>query len=339
MSAKVRIFRNIKVLEVYNDYFIGARGYKLYKYFFASGNSEYLAKVDDPKYALFSKLFLTRRLLRAEITKHYTLPGGDRLVIAKKGIFRCPVGDTVYTKCFDVRRGSRPLNLCVTPGGEIYFGEYFANPEKQPVHIYHSGDRGKTWKTVYTFAAGTINHIHGIFWDPYTQRIWVATGDRENECIIAHTSDGFKTLQVLLCGGQKYRATNLFFYKDFVVYATDSQYIVNEIRKIDRQTLKIETLCPIQGSAIKGGQKGTFAYLSTTVEPSTVNRERNSHLWISSDGSNWKDIYKARKDLLPALFQFGSIEFPLYGDEIGHTLMFSGRALRKIGGCSVEIEL
>lgn len=334
----IEIFRNIKVLEVHDDYFIGARGYKLYKYLFATKKYEYVAKINDLKYGLFSRFFLTRRLLRAEVTNLYMLSNGDRLAIAKKGIFRCESGGKTFTKCFCVPRGSRPMNLCVTPDGQLYFGEYFANMEKRAVHIYHSGDSGKNWNIVYTFEDGTINHVHGLFWDPYTKSIWVATGDREDECIIANTCDGFKTLNIILRGNQEYRATNLLFYKDFIVYATDSQYIVNEIRKIDRQTLKIEMLQQIQGSGIYGGQCGDYGYISASVEPSEVNKDQSTHLWFSDDGVFWRELYSAKKDSWNGmLFQFGSILFPKHDFPL-KKFMFYGRAVRKIGSHSVLIE-
>ena len=334
----LEVFRNIKVLEVHNDYFIGARGYRLYKYTFATKKYQYVAKVDDPKYALLSRFFLTRRLLRAEITNLYSLSNGDRLAIAKKDIFRCKSGDKVFTKCFDVPRGSRPMNLCITPDDQIYFGEYLANMKKQAVHIYHSSNGGRNWKVAYTFDEGNINHVHGLFWDQYTRRIWVVTGDRENECIIANTDDGFKTLNIILRGGQEYRATNLLFYLDFIVYATDSQYMVNEIRKIDRATLKIETLQQMQGSGIYGGQCGDCAYFSTSVEPSEVNKDRWSHLWFSDDGLNWRELYAAKKDFWNGmLFQFGSILFPYHKAPLKRYMIY-GRAVRKIGGHSVLIE-
>lgn len=79
--------------------------------------------------------------------------------------------------------------------------------------------------------------------------MWVLTGDRENECVIGYTDDEFKSFHEVLRGGQEYRSCQLFFYKDFIVYATDSQYIENEIRAINRETLEISILAKIQGSA------------------------------------------------------------------------------------------
>ena len=138
----------------------------------------------NDKYALPSRFALTRRFFRAEITGLYALANGNRIAVAKKGLFLQKKGTKTFEKCFSIPRGSKPLNLCFAPSGNIYFGEYFQNMEKQAVNIYCSKDNAQTWNIAYTFEAGNINHIHGLFFDKYTDRIWVATGDRENECII-----------------------------------------------------------------------------------------------------------------------------------------------------------
>lgn len=296
-------------------------------------------KVCDNKYALPSRFPLTRRLLRAEITGLYSLPNGDRLAIAKKGLFLQRGGQGNFEKCFVMPRGSKPLNICIAPSGNLYFGEYFQNIEKQAVHIYRSEDNAQTWQIAYSFAAGEINHIHGMFFDKYTNRIWVVTGDRENECIIGYTEDEFKSFHELFRGNQDYRTCLLFFYKDFIVFATDSQYIQNKIKMFNRQTLQITELQDIQGSAIKGGQVGDVSFLSTTVEPSDVNKDRYAHLWLTKDGLHWEERYKAEKDSWPSIFQFGTFEFPQYEVEKIDRLYFSGRAVKGLDGKTTYITL
>lgn len=295
--------------------------------------------LSDPKYAFPSRFALTRRLLRAEITGLYSLPNGDRLAVAKKGLFLQRGGQGNFEKCFAMPRGSKPLNICIAPSGNLYFGEYFQNIEKQAVHIYRSEDNAQTWQIAYTFAAGEINHIHGVFFDKYTNRIWVVTGDRENECIIGYTEDEFKSLHEVFRGNQDYRTCLLFFYTDFIVFATDSQYIQNKIKKFDRQTLQITELQDIQGSAIKGGQVGDVSFLSTTVEPSDVNKDRYAHLWVTKDGLHWEERYKAEKDCWPSIFQFGTFEFPQYEVEKIDRLYFSGRALKGLDGKTTFITM
>ena len=323
-----------KSLFVCNDKILIGKGCTLYE-----AREKY--KLDEPKYGLLSHYALTRRLFRAEITALYQMTTGDRIAVAKKGLFLQKGGKGNFVKCFSIPRGSKPLTICFAPSGNLYFGEYFQNMGKQAVNIYGSEDNGQNWHIFYTFAAGNINHVHGIFFDKYTQRIWVATGDRENECIVGFTEDGFKTFKEEFRGGQEYRTCQLFFYKDFIVLATDTQYQQNVIKKFDRETLKITELQEVQGSVIKGGQVGDVAFISTTVEPSKVNTDKYAHLWVTKDGVHWEERYKAKKDWLPAtLFQFGTFEFPqYYGIEKLERLYFSGRALKGLDGKTTYIDL
>jgi hypothetical protein len=326
------IIKNFRALVVKDDCIIGAKGYNLYKYDIKTSQQIYFAKVCDKKYSFLSKFFLTRRFFRAEITNLYHLKNGSDILIAKKGIFKREKMSDKFIKCFSIPRGSRPMNLCITPNGDIFFGEYFSNFEKKVVNIYSSHDNGKTWNIVYTFKAGNINHIHGLFYDNFTNNIWVVTGDRENECIIGYTDNSFKSFNEVFRGGQDYRTCNLIFYEDKIIYVTDSQYIQNEIKCFDRNTLQIKYLYKIQGSGIYAGQNGDIVYVSSTIEPSKVNNDKYSHLYISKNcGENWQEIVKYKKDIWnKTLFQFGSIQFPRFETKNNKMIIFSGRALKKL---------
>lgn len=328
-----------KILLVKDGGYIYSKGYRLFEYDEAVCKSTFIGTIPDRKYGLLAELSLTRRFFRAEITGLYELEDGSLIAIAKKGLFKKATGSSCFKKCFSVPRGSKPLNLCILPNGHIFFGEYFMNMEKQGVHVYCSVDNGDTWNVVFTFEEGNINHIHGLFYDKYTNRMWCLTGDRENECIIGYTEDEFKTFVEVFRGGQEYRACQLFFYPEFFVYATDSQYMKNKINRVDRKTLEITSIQEIQGTAIKGRQAGDCCVLSTTVEPSEVNTDKSSHLWFSKDGVNWKELFSAPKDCLPAIMQFGSIEFPDYNTDIKSRVYFSGRALKGFDGKSKIINL
>lgn len=325
-----------KILFISGGNQIVARGYHLC---FINDNGLLMnrLRVID-MYARLSVLSFSRRLLRSEVTSVNLLIDGKILSVAKKGIFKQRQSGNVE-KVFSIPRGSKPLNICILPNGHIFFGEYFQNMNKESVNVYGSFDNGETWRAVYTFATDNINHIHGLFFDKYTNRIWFLTGDRENECIIGYTEDEFNTTHEVFRGGQEYRSCQLFFYNDFIVYATDSQYIQNEIRCFDRDTLEIRSLVNIQGSAIKGGQSGNVSFLATTVEPSKVNTEKSSHLWYTKDGLNWIDAISYKKDCWPSIFQFGTIEFPNYYCSITDKLWYSGRALKGLDGKSTYIEI
>lgn len=297
-------------------------------------------KIHGWRYSWASHIILFRRLLRAEVTGLYKCFKSDQIAVVKKGLFLCNKGNNIFERCFALPRGSKPLNLCFAPSGNIYFGEYYQNMKKESVNIYSSSDDGRSWNEVYTFAAGEINHIHGLFFDKYSNRIWVATGDREDECIIGFTGDEFKSFHVVFRGNQDYRTCQLFFYPKFIVFATDSQYIQNKIKCFDRETFEIKELQDIQGSAIKGGQVGDVSFLSTTIEPSKVNTDKYAHLWVTKDGIHWEERYKAKKDCWPSIFQFGTFEFPqYYGIEKLERLYFSGRALKGLDGKTTYIDL
>ena len=63
-------FKGIKVLEVTDDYFLGSKGYQIFKYDFSLKKYDFFASVID-KYSFFSKYSLLRRFLRAEINGLY----------------------------------------------------------------------------------------------------------------------------------------------------------------------------------------------------------------------------------------------------------------------------
>lgn len=337
---KIDIEKKKKVLFVNNNGVIAVKGYTLYRYNTPKAKWERFTYIKDNSNNLLSSFSLIQRLTRAEITRFYCLKNGSELCIARKGLFLRQKGEKEFRKVFNVTRGSRPMNICENVDGTLFFGEYFANMEKKAVHIYRSTDSGNTWDICYTFPEGNINHVHGIFLDPYTNRMWYATGDRENECIIGFTEDGFKTTKEVFRGGQEYRTCVLFFYKDFIVFGTDSQYEHNTIKKFDRTTNEITVLQSVQGPVIKGTQIGNISMISTDVEPSVVNKDKNAYIWITRDGEHWEILYSAEKDCLnPSLFQFGVFDLPQYApDYKGNKLYATGKALKKCGGDTLIFE-
>ena len=331
---KQQLIKNRRLLSVDRYGLVSAKGYCLYCHKTNDIQGVYYASIRDGINTMFASAPLLNRLMRAEITRYYRLKDRSELCIARKGIFRRGENEKTFKKVFNVIRGSRPMNICENIDGTLFFGEYFANMEKQVVHIYKSTDSGQSWEICYTFPKGNINHVHGIFLDPYTTRMWFVTGDRENECIIGYTEDGFKTVKEVFRGGQEFRSCVLFFYKDFIVYGTDSQYQQNELKCFDRQTLEIKVLQQVQGPVIKGVQFGDVAMISTDVEPSDINKDKNAYVWITKDGLNWRILCQAEKDSWnPTLFQFGVFDLPQYANDYnGDKVYVTGKAVKGCGG-------
>lgn len=326
-------------LYIASSDWIVAKGYKFYKYDPSTGKKSYFSRLVDGKNGLLSTCWLTRRLFRAEITHLYHFQNDTWMCIAKKGIFRYNKDSKLFEKCRNIEKGSRPMNLCQGDDGSIYYGEYCFNPQRHPMRILCSNDNGDTWNVAYTFGEGEINHIHGIFNDPYTGRLWVATGDDDEACIFGYTEDGFKSFVKEYAGSQQYRVCVPLFTPEEIVFATDSQYEQNVIRSIDRKAGEVKDWQEIQGSGIYAVQNGKLMMVSTTVEPSTVNTDNSSHLWYSRDGHNWKELISFKKDCLPkTYFQFGSVRFPHYEGESEY-VAFHGRAVKRLDGKTMIIPI
>lgn len=326
------------ILHISEEEWIVSKGYRLYKYNPETERLDCFSRLTDKKNGFLSLWSVTRRLFRAEITHLYHFKNDTWMCIAKKGIFKYNNESKLFEKCCEIEKGSRPMNLCQAQDGTIYYGEYFYNPSRKSVRIFQSRDNGNTWSIAYLFKDGEINHIHGIFRDPFTDRLWVATGDEDVACIFGYTEDGFNTFIKEYSGSQMYRVCVPLFTKDEIVFATDSQYEQNVIRSINRKTGEIKDWQNIQGSGIYAVQNENLMMISTTVEPSSVNKDQSSHLWYSWDGHHWRELISFEKDCLPkTYFQFGSIRFPNYEKESEY-VVFHGRSLKKLDGKTMIIQ-
>ncbi len=344
MTIIQKIIPKYRILYIKDNIMYAAKGYRIYHSNDEGENWILDGKVIDRKYSLIGSIRLLARLLRVEVSGMLILEDGSRVIIAKKGIFVAKSNSKEYIRTFSIPRGSKPMNICKDSDGNLYFGEYILNgpfleDEREEVHVYKSEDNACTWNICYTFPKNTIRHIHGVFYDKFTDKIWFTSGDRGNECIIGNTDDGFKTINIVKQGGQKYRAVKLFFYQDFIVYGTDTQIEQNYIYCFSRKNGEEECIQEVQGSVISGVQVGSQACISTAIEPSEVNKESYVHLWYTPDGKQWKDIYKVKHDSLSLkYFQFARMLFP-YNAIIGDKVIITGHALKKFDNKTIICSL
>ena len=337
MSKKT--IQHFVTLFVDKDFWIVSKGYRLFHYDPKTNKLRYFSQIVDGRNSWLSRFSLPRRLFRAEITHLYHFQNDTWMCIARKALFRYNPKSELFEKCCAIEKGSRPMNLCQAQDCTIYYGEYCYNPERKPMRIFQSKDNGNTWSVAFEFKDGEINHIHGIFNDSFTGRLWVATGDDDKACIFGYTEDGFKTFVRQFEGTQQYRVCVPLFTKDEIIFATDSQYEQNYIRSINRETGEVKNFQDIQGSGIYAVQNGNLMMISTTVEPSTVNLDQRSHLWYSLDGHNWKELISFKKDIWKkTYFQFGSIRFPFY-EVVSENAVFTGRALCGLDGKTMIVPL
>lgn len=283
---------------------------------------------------------LACRLLRQEVRALARLADGTYVAANREGVFHGPGGmlrpSAVEPDGASVRA---PMRITVGPGGEVVWGEYTSERPPRAVRLYASEDGGRSFRVIHTLEAGSVLHVHNIVYDPHLDHYWVLAGDHDHEPGIGRLSRDLERFEWFVKGEQRYRAVALFDFGDRLVYATDTEREPNGLISLDKQNGKTERLRDFDGSCIYGCRFGGLYAITTTVEPSPVNRSPWARLWLSRDAIHWKLAWEARKDRWNAdWFQFGSIVLPAGGTE-RERIVFSGQAVEDLDGQTALAEL
>jgi hypothetical protein len=255
---------------------------------------------------------LTARLFRDGFHALAILPSGELIGAVPGAIVTLDPQATEFRETHIITRGTRPLHLAATPNGTIYWGEYFDNASRDEVHIYASGDHGRTWHVAYTFPKGAIRHVHNIVLDRWQGCLWILTGDYGDECRILRASFDLSRIDVVLKGDQQARAVAAVPTENGLYFSTDTPLESNFICLLDGQGA-LSQIAPISSSSIYGCRVGTGVFFSTMVEPSEVNRDCNVRVYGSDimKEKSWQSLLSWKKDGWPmGLFQYGNIFLP-----------------------------
>ena len=220
--------------------------------------------------------------------------------------------------------------------GNVYFGEYFRNPERQSVNLWCVSQDLTQFDIAHTFQPGEIRHIHGVYKDPFcTHRLWATVGDYKDECYLIVSDDEFKTIQKIGDGSQIWRAVGLFFTREHICWLTDSHLEQNYVISMERDTDRITQHAPIDSPAWYCAQTTDGFYLAaTTVERGPAVNTSNAFLLISQDAINWEVVISYKKDAWPMLpFKYGVISFPS-GQFTSEAFWISGEGLIGLDGAS-----
>lgn len=269
-----------------------------------------------------------RRLKRLDIREMFQTPSGSLLGVGQKIIVRFRQEELIPRTVLHVKEGGRPKGFTATPAGHLFVGEYWGNPHRKPLRIWGSDDDGRSWETVYSTPVGRAKHIHNLVWDDHRQGIWVLTGDADHESALLFTDDGFQTVTEVAGGSQMFRACQLFCRSEGIYYATDTERAKNWFLFLEAGFEKLHRLQPLPGSCIYAATMAGRHFLSTSVEPSQVNRHRSAALWSSKDLQSWHQVIEFKKDCWPGeYFGFGSIMLPRVQGETS-VVLFSTVALK-----------
>ncbi|WP_282016612.1 hypothetical protein [Marinifilum flexuosum] len=337
------------LLELSSSKFLVARKNKLYIYDKIKGDCSYIGKL--PLTFLQNILInfkITARLFRLVNIVCCPFNQDEVLLGFNHSFYNIDLKNKVISYLYSVDKGKRPLyfeNVMdneIVPEG-IYFGDYFGNSARKEVAIYRIDKVNKRKEIVYTFKEGMINHVHSLKIDYNNNCIWIFTGDFDRAAAIWQVKKKFEIVQPVVRGKQIYRACVASCDNSSVVYATDTPFQQNYLRKLVMEdgVWRSREIAKVNGSVIYGCQINDSLIFSTAVEPNGIYKNRIHALFSRKRGngiaddycyvylysfkdSSLKIIYKSKKDRLPyATFQFGALVFPnLNGHKISELPIF-----------------
>ena len=285
---------------------------------------------------------ILKRMLRTDKCNVYVLNEieNEYLIIRQGIVFH--YNGIELKKIFNLKncRNLLHVDIARTPNGTLYFGEYGANNNRGTVPIYRSKDNGKTWDIVYLFGENTIKHIHCVKYDPFSNKVWVFTGDKDGECKIMIAEEDFSSHRFIGDGTQKFRSCNVFFLEDKVVWMMDSPNEISYCVHFDRANESISLNFAFNGPVWYSHELNNGKFVcATSVEPGYSMQNKTAQVLLSDDLLNWKVAVEFKKDFWPVrLFKNGVVAFPIGMQDENKVLMF-GEALNKFDGVVKEFDL
>jgi hypothetical protein len=136
----------------------------------------------------------------------------------------------------------------------------------------------------YEFIPKQIRHVHAIQKDPYTDKLWVCTGDDDEESMVAWSDNEFKTIHEIGHGSQLWRVCQLIFTEDAVLWGTDTGSENDAgIYKWDRKTIELQKYQNIDGAVFFGTRlKNGTIVMSTDRESMKNEKDDKTRLFIIS---------------------------------------------------------
>ena len=282
---------------------------------------EPVAVIDAPFWKQAAANFrAAQRLLRFMVTNVIPLTGNEIFVTFDKsaGVIR----EGKYKELKGLARPCRVLRsaCAVDRNNNVFFGEYLANDERGEMRVYKFSPGDDKVETIYTFPPNSIKHIHGLYFDAFTDSIFCLTGDDERECRIMQTFDEFRNLETIGEGDETWRAVSLLFTEDLLFYGMDAEFRANHIYRFDRNTRERKSLGEVNGTVFYSKKLGGELFFTTTAENAPSQKENVAAIWNVDGEGKCTEVVRFKKDFWhPTLFMFGTIHFP-YENKLANEL-------------------
>ncbi|MFP8890755.1 hypothetical protein ACLI4U_13430 [Natrialbaceae archaeon A-CW2] len=286
-----------------------------------------------------------RRLFTGRVHSVNVWPIDDDVLFANayRSLFVSRDGGESWEHSFELRessglRGAMPCGLCYR-GGTVYLGEYIFDETKNP-RVLRTDDLGRNWSKHVELEG--VRHVHSVQADPYSNDIWITTGDRDDESIVGILRD--KSVEVVGTGSQRWRTVQPVFLPDAIIWGTDAPYQDNHILRLDRSQIgtsdtDLEVLQTVKNPFYFGTAVDDWIFFSTNASarkdstaPSATTYESDNFatIWGSSLQSGyreWNIVGKYEpKRTLARWFRFTGLSANSYiflGNSMCHGLVYS----------------
>lgn len=175
--------------------------------------------------------------------------------------------------------------------GRIFVGEYGPRNNGHSKTVHRSIDLGKTWSAIFKAPRGNKSHVHRVAVDPYTDDVWVTTGDGKDARGVWRSSDAGDRFERIIDS----QATGIAFTRSAIFLGEDRRKNPG-VTRFDRQTEKLELVLDLKGDFDTAGSVYDIAvaasgalYAANMKYPNTAHR---SSLWRLGH-SGWQSVLDA----------------------------------------------
>ena len=240
-----------------------------------------------------------------------TDPAQGWIIVADRKLFYLPDHEQKAEIIFHINRGRRPLRRGVAIlNDQILAGEYWRNPGREPVNLHRIRAAGRRSDVLYRFDQGRVRHIHAVEVDPYSQLLWVATGDADSECMIITIDPQSAQANIVGYGSQKWRTASFAMRPDAVYWGTDNHLGENQVRRYVRATNTTEKVADVTGPVYYNVCMDEAVIFGTTMEKGEGQQDGFGRLYALNNRGIVEEVWRQKKDRWDVnLFGYGVFEF------------------------------
>lgn len=304
----------------------------IYRYDFQQERLQYLCRLPAKDQSIHGKVkdwvarsSLVQKLRPSAGIGHIVQLGNGDILVVFDRIYLCknlPKGyQVVVLPPADTGKFATPLRGGLAVHGlsqQVYFGEYL-NGHSRDIAIMRVDPKTLRSVRCWQFSRAEIKHVHAIHYDPYRNRLWVLTGDTDEESAFYYSDDEFQTLQKFAGGSQQWRAIALLIYPDFIEWGMDAGQdapadCINKIYRYHFERAELTEQATVGNPVYAAiSMADGSAVMATSFEPKR--RQETipcAEIWFRTAQGQWQSIaqFKYEKQSRIGVSAYGMVYLP-----------------------------